>query len=104
MLRTEWDKSWIELFGVLWNGIVGSVVIVWFLFQVGESSMGAYTYALEWAEERRRKRAEYLKEIKEEGRREERERQSRFEQELRNQGIPEDKIRNAGNLSDSSSK
>lgn len=29
----ETSESWIDIFDAVWNGIVGSVVVVWFLFQ-----------------------------------------------------------------------
>ncbi len=38
------DKCWIEIFDALWNGVVDSIVIVWFGFQVMKSFMGAYQY------------------------------------------------------------
>lgn len=64
MVYMEWGKSWFEVFGVLWNSILGSVVIVWFLFQLGESLMGAYTIALDWVEKRKQERNEQFKKIR----------------------------------------
>ena len=83
---------------MLWNGIVGSVVVVWFLFQVMESFMGAYQYFQIMSESHRQKSKE---EVRRKGRLAERERQSRFEQELINQRGSEDKIRNARKFLDS---
>lgn len=72
MVCMEWDKSWFEVFGVLWNSILGSVIIVWFLFQLLESLMGAYTLALDYVKERQRRRDEEDKRIEENVRQKER--------------------------------
>lgn len=71
MVCMEWDKSWFKVFGVLWNSILGSVIIVWFLFQILESIMGAYTLALDYVKERQRNRDERLKKIEEDARQKE---------------------------------
>lgn len=33
-LYKKWDKCWTEIFDAVWSGVVGSVVVVWFGFQV----------------------------------------------------------------------
>lgn len=70
MVYMEWDKSWFKVFGVLWNSILGSVIIVWFGFQLLESIMGAYTIISEWAKERQQKREDRINEIKKESKEE----------------------------------
>ncbi len=70
MVYMEWDKSWFKVFGVLWNSILGSVIIVWFGFQLLESIMGAYTIASEWVKKSRQEREAHLKAIEDKGRQE----------------------------------
>ena len=88
-----WDTI-LEIFNGTGTGIFNSVVIVWFSFQAREVFMGWRDAVREGIREKGRQ----------EGRQEERKRQSRFEKELMNQGVSEDKIRNARKFSDSSSK
>ena len=52
-LYDEWSKGWLEIFDEIRNGIVNSVVVVWFVFQVMESVMGAYQYFMGLKEARR---------------------------------------------------
>ena len=89
MVYMEWDKSWFEVFGVLWNSILGSVVIVWFGFQVIEAIMGAYTIISEWAKGRQRKRDAEIKKVEETARQKERD---LWVDSLRKKGIPENEI------------
>lgn len=98
MVCMEWDKSWFEVFGVLWNSILGSVITVWFLFQLLESIMGAYTIAREWVKKSRQERKARLKaiedEVRQEGFREgSQKEQERILKELKERGSPEDVIR-----------
>ena len=46
-LYDEWSKGWLEIFDEIRNGIVNSVVVVWFVFQVRETTMGAYQYFMD---------------------------------------------------------
>lgn len=39
-LYEKWSQSWLAIFDALWISIIGSVVIVWFGFQVGDMVMG----------------------------------------------------------------
>ena len=85
-LYEKWSESWLEIFDVLWSRVFGSVVIVWFGFQVGESAMGAYQSYLDYRAARLRAAEEKRK---------------RFEDALRRLGVSEDTIQNAENLSSS---
>lgn len=46
-LYDEWSKGCLEMFDEIRNGIVSSVVVVWFVFQVRETAMGAYQYFMD---------------------------------------------------------
>ena len=48
------DKTWIDIFDAIWNGIVGSVV-VWFVFQAGDVVMSWEEPIREWWREYFRK-------------------------------------------------
>ena len=98
MVYMEWDKSWFEVFGVLWNSILGSVIIVWFLFQLLESIMGAYTIISEWVEKSRQERKARLKaiegEVRQEGFREGTQKeQERILDDLKKDGATEDVLK-----------
>ena len=68
----------IDIFDAVWNSIVGSVAIVWFIFNLVESVMGAYQYFQGLKEERLRK-------VAEDARKEERERTLRMIESVKKQ-------------------
>ena len=85
------DKSWIEIFDAIWNGIVGSVVVVWFGFQSTDWIIPRFKLVINriskimpWGDPFREAQRE---KGREEGRQEERDRQSRFEESLRKQNV-----------------
>lgn len=43
-LYEKWSESWVEIFNALRDGVVSSVVVIWFAYQVGELVMSAYQY------------------------------------------------------------
>ena len=89
LLRKEWSKKILEIFDAVWNGIVGSVVVVWFVFQVTESVMGAYQYFQDLKEQK-------LREICKEAEEKAEEYQKRYDEYLiREFGLTEDQIRQA---------
>ena len=105
----ETSESWIDIFDAVWNGIIGSVVVVWFLFQAVD-----WTFAniinkiiMAWGDPAREKlREEGRKEAEEKARKEAEEQarrlaeyQKRYEDALRQLEVPEEKIRQAYQLS-----
>lgn len=54
-LVDEWGNGWLEIFDEIRNSIVSSVVVVWFVFQVMESAMGAYQYFQDLKEQKLQK-------------------------------------------------
>ena len=85
----ETSESWIDIFDAVWNGIVGSVVVVWFVFQVTESAMGAYQYFQDLKEQK-------LQEIRKEYQKQAEEYQKRYDEYLiREFGLTEEEIRQA---------
>ena len=58
-LYEEWRNSWLEIFDALWSRVFGSVVIVWFVFQVVESAMSAYQSYLDYRAARLRAAEEW---------------------------------------------
>ena len=101
-LYDEWSEGWLEIFDVLWIRVLGSVVVVWFVFQLTELGMGAYQSVLDYldyraarrqaAEEQARKEAEAQIE---QARREAEAYQKRYNEELLKQGVTEEQIRQA---------
>ena len=97
----ETSESWIDIFDAVWNGIVGSVVVVWFLFQVAD-----WTFAniinkiiMAWGDPAREKlRAEGAAE---QARREAEHKKAYDEYLMRNYGLTEEQIREARQLSGS---
>lgn len=92
------NERWLEIFDALWSGIVGSVVIIWFGFQLKESVMGAYQSFLDYREARLQKARD---EAEERGHREERERILKRLELLREKGVSEEVIQEAKSLSSS---
>ena len=114
----ETSESWIDIFDAVWNGIVGSVVVVWFLFQVADWTFINIInkFIMAWGDPAREKlrkegREEGRKEGREEGRKEGRREleeqarkeaeafQKRYNEELLKQGVTEEQIRQAYQLS-----
>ena len=86
---SKWSKNCLEIFDVLWNRILGSVIVVWFVFQVRELAMGAYQAYLDWREAR-------LKEAEEQARREAKEYQKEYDEYLmREFGLTKEQIQQA---------
>ena len=104
----------LDIFNDVGKGIFNSVVIVWFVFQAIDwikprletvrakiTKLKLIKKIMGWGDPYR----EYLREKgRQEGRQEERDRQSRFEESLRNQNVSPDVIQKARKFSDSSSK
>ena len=125
LCRRDPSESWIDIFDAVWNGIVGSVIVVWFVFQVTESVMGAYQYFQDLKEqklqkirkeagdqarkeeEKARKEAEEKarKEAEEQARQEEQERREQFAKEvvklLEKNHAPQEDIQQVQYISDS---
>ena len=82
-----------------WSRILGLVVVVWFVFQVGETIiMSAYRSFLDYRERR-------LQKAEEKGRREEQDRLRKWiEDGFRKQGIPEEQIQQILRLIDALGK
>lgn len=94
-LADKWSKNCLEIFDVLWSRILGSVIVVWLVFQVRELAMGAYQAYLDWREAR-------LREAVEQARKEAEEKQRRYDAYLmREHGLTEEQIRQAHQLSGS---
>ncbi len=101
----------LDIFNDVGKGIFSSVVIVWFVFQAidwikprletGKAIITKLIHIMGWGDPYREKLWEAGKK---EARQEERERQARFEESLRNQNVSPDVIRNARKFSDSKSK
>ena len=76
------DKSWIDIFDAVWNGIVGSVVFVWFAYQAFDwglsAIMSAGDYFLRQIERRKEEDRKREEELQEKGRQEERERVRKY--------------------------
>ena len=106
-LYDEWSNGWLEIFNAIRDGIVSSVVVVWFVFQVMESAMGAYQYFTDLREAHRQERearlreeiAQMRKEAEEKARKEAEAYQKRYNEELLKQGVTEEQIRQAYQLS-----
>lgn len=104
----------LDIFNDVGKGIFSSVVIIWFAFQVIDwaqprletvkakiTELKLIKKIMGWGDPYREK----LREAgKEEARQEARDRQSRFEESLRNQNVSPDVIRNAREFSDSKPK
>ena len=91
---SKWSKNCLEIFDVLWSRILGSVIVVWLVFQVRELAMGAYQAYLDWREAR-------LREAVEKARKEAEENQRRYDAYLmREHGLTEEQIQKAHHLSD----
>ena len=104
-LYEEWSKSGLEIFDVLWSRVLGSVVVVWFVFQVGETAMGAYQYLVELGKARRLEAEARLQKAEEKGRKEAQDRVRKWiEDGLRKQGIPEEQIQQVLKLIDALEK
>ena len=76
--KERYDESWLEIFDVLWERIFGSVVVVWFVFQIGETAVGAYKYFVELGKARLQEAEDQLRKWIEDG--------------FRKQKIPEEQI------------
>ena len=93
------------VFDVLWSRVLGSVVVVWFVFQVGETAMGAYQYLVELGKARRLEAEARLQKAEEKGRKEAQDRVRKWiEDGLRKQGIPEEQIQQVLKLIDALEK
>ena len=107
-LYDEWSNGWLEIFDEIRNGIVNSVVVVWFLFQVADWIFeNIINKIMAWGDPAREK-------LRDEGRKEEREKarkeaeaqarrlaeyQKQFNEELLKQGVTKEQIRKAHHLS-----
>lgn len=108
-LFAEWNgwnpSALLAVFNEIGIGIFSSVVIVWFLFQATDCVLprikSIKIKIMGWGDP-------YREKLREEGRKEIRQKeidkQSRFEQGLRDQGVSEEKIRNARKFLDSYSR
>ncbi len=101
-LYDEWGKGWLEIFNEIRDGIVSSVVVVWFLFQVTESVMGAYQYFTDLRDAHRKEREDRLRD---EIAKEEQERREQFVKEvvklLEKNNAPQADIQQVQYISDS---
>ena len=114
LLQKEWSKKLLEIFDAVWNGIVGSVIVVWFLFQAVDwviPRVKKHIYKImAWGDPYREKLREQArqkelkqarKEAEEKARKEAKEEmQKQYDNALRQLKIPEDKIQQAHHLSD----
>lgn len=102
LLQKGWSKSLLEIFDAVWNGIIGSVVVVWFLFQVADWTIPRvkkhiYKF-MAWGDPyrealREEARQEIRREARQEGRREAQDLLRKWiESDFRKQGIPEEQI------------
>lgn len=93
------DTSWVEVFDALWNGIIGSVVVVWFGFQVTDwfkVNVLTKIKIMAWGDPAREKlREEGRQEARQEAHQKEMQKQSRFEEGLKNEGVSDETIQNA---------
>ena len=97
-LVDQWRQSWLEIFDEIRNGIVSSVVFVWFVFQIGETAVGAYQYFMDLKKAR-------LQEAEEKGRKEAEDRVRKLlEDGLRKNGTAESEILRVLKLIDASEK
>ena len=91
--KERYDESWLEIFDVLWERIFGSVVVVWFVFQIGETAVGAYKYFVELGKARLQEAEARLQEAEEKGRKEAQDQLRKWiEDGFRKQKIPEEQI------------
>ena len=94
-LYDEWSKDWLEIFDEIRNGIVSSVIVVWFVFQVRETAMGAYQYFQDLKEQKLQK---IRKEAEEQARKEARQ---RYDEALHRLKYSEEEIQKIHNLTSS---
>ena len=105
-----WNPSaLLAVFNEIGIGIFSSVVIVWFLFQATDWASprikSTKIKVMAWGDPYREKlREEGRQEIRQKAHQKEIEKQSRFEQGLREQGVSDEKIRNARKFLDSYSQ
>ena len=106
LLQKEWSKKILEIFDAVWNGIVGSVIVVWFLFQAVDWAIPRvkkHIYKImAWGDPYREKlieqaRQKIRREAEEQARKEER---WRHEEALRRKGYSEEEIQEIHNISD----
>ena len=125
-LYEKWGNGWLEIFNEIRNGIVSSVVVVWFVFQVADWTtprvktifINIINYIImawgdPYREAQRRKaqaqikeaedraREEARAELEEQARKEAEAYQKRYNEELLKQGVTEEQIRQAYQLSGS---
>lgn len=84
--KERYDESWLEIFDILWSRVLGSVVLVWFVFQVGETAMGAYQYFMDLKKARLQEAEDRVRKW--------------IEEALRRQGVSEEEIRQVLKLAD----
>ncbi len=99
------SESWIDIFDAVWNGIVGSVVVVWFLFQavdwVTPRAISLFNYIkkiMAWGDPYREAQ---IKEAEAQARKEERERIKKILELLQKENVHQDVIQQAQYISDS---
>ena len=99
------SESWIDIFDAVWNGIVGSVVVVWFLFQavdwVTPRAISLFNYMkkiMAWGDPYREAQ---IKEAEAQARKEERERIEKILELLQKENVPPNVIQQAQQLSGS---
>ena len=97
----EPSESWIDIFDAVWNGIVGSVVVVWFVFQAVDWTFNnIINKIMAWGDPaRERLRDEGRKEERERARKEAEEYQKRKNEHLERLGVDPKIIQQADNLS-----
>ena len=108
LCRRDPNESWIDIFDAVWNGIVGSVVVVWFVFQaidwVTIRVKTLINKIMAWGDPYREKlREQARKEAEaqmEQARREAEEYQKRYNEHLRQAGVSDEQIQKAQQLSD----
>ena len=99
---SKWSKNCLEIFDVLWSRILGSVIVVWLVFQVMELAMGAYQAYLDWREARLREAQDQARrELEEQARKEAEAFQKRYNEGLMKAGVTEEQIQQAQQLSGS---
>lgn len=102
-LYEKWGNGWLEIFNEIRNGIVSSVVVVWFVFQVADwATLRVKTLFIKqfmaWGDPfrealREKARQEIRREARQEGRREAQDLLRKWiEDDFRKQGKPEEEI------------